>query len=166
MTQTTLTDDPALFTDMMTSDQQEVKNVRFINDHRVQIDWIYNTDFVEAFSRTNTVIAAYTTAQTRLKLYSYLRRLDRRVLYCDTDSVVFTTAAGQWEPPLGDYLGDLTDETPKNSVTHFVTGGPKNYAFRLAYPNKEGQTSICKVRGITLNFKNGLDLNFGTVQKW
>lgn len=59
-TQTTLTDDPIVFTDMMTNDQQEVTNIRFIYDNRVQVDWIYNTDFVEASCRTNTVIAAYT----------------------------------------------------------------------------------------------------------
>lgn len=88
-------------------------------------------------------------------------------MYCDTDSAVFTTAPGQWEPPLGDYLGDLTDEVPDskapdNSITYFVTGGPKNYAFRLARPNKKRQTSICKVHGITLN---ALDINFDNVQK-
>lgn len=164
LTQTIHTDDIAQFMDFMTSDQQEVKNLRFINDQAVQIDWMDKTNFVEASSRTNVVIAAYTTAQARLKLYSYLQPLRNRVLYCDTDSVVFTTAAGQWEPPLGDYLGDLTDESPKNSITHFVNRGRKNYAFRLARPNKKGQTSICKVRGITL--KNALDINFDTVQKW
>ncbi|XP_052815380.1 uncharacterized protein LOC128242318 [Mya arenaria] len=165
LTQTTLTDDPAIFTDMMTSDQQKVQNVRFINDNRVQIDWVYNTDFVEASCRTNTVIAAYTTAQARLKLYSYLKPLDTRLAYCDTDSLVFTTRPGEWEPPLGDYLGDLTDEVPGNSITDFVTGGPKNYAYRLNCADDAGQTSICKVRGITLNFKNTLDINFETVQK-
>ena len=35
-------------------------------------------------SFANVIIAAYTTAQARLKLYSYLERLDRRVLYYDT----------------------------------------------------------------------------------
>lgn len=164
LTQTKYTDDPVEFFGMMTSDQQEVKNVRFINDQAVQIDWIHNTDFVEPSSRTNVIIAAYTTAQARLKLYTYLQPLGERLLYCDTDSIVFTVRPGEWEPPLGDYLGDLTDETPNNSITHFVTGGPKNYAFKLARPDKKGQTSICKVRGITLNFKNSLDINFDTVQ--
>lgn len=86
-------------------------------------------------------------------------------MYCDTDSVVFTTTPGQWEPLLGDYLGDLTDEVSGNTITNFVTGGPKNYAFRLATPNKTGQISICKVRGITLNFKNSLEFNYDTVQE-
>jgi hypothetical protein len=66
---------------------------------------------------------------------------------------------------LGDYLGDLTDEAPDNEITQFVTGGPKNYAYNLLKPNKKRQTSICKVRGITLSFKNALDINFDTLRR-
>ncbi|XP_053390895.1 uncharacterized protein LOC128553745 [Mercenaria mercenaria] len=164
LTQTSYITDPCEFFDMMTSDQQNVKNIQFVNNESVKLEWVYNDDFIETSGKTNVIIAAYTTAQARLKLYSYLQPLGRRVLYCDTDSVVFTTDVGQWEPPLGDYLGDLTDEVPNNSITSFVTGGPKNYAYGLAIPNKMGQMSICKVRGITLNFKNSLDINFQTVK--
>jgi hypothetical protein len=60
--------------------------------------------------RTNVVIAAYTTAQARLKLYGYLERLNTRTLYCDTDSVIYSCRRGEWEPECGDYLGDMTDE--------------------------------------------------------
>lgn len=163
LTKTLFTKDPTEFFDMMSSDKQEVKNVRFVNDEAVQLDWVNSNEFLEPSSRTNVVIAAYTTAQARLKLYSFLKPLGERVLYCDTDSIVFTSRPGEWEPSLGDYLGDLTDETPGNSITHFVTGGPKNYAYQLKHSNKKGQTSICKVRGITLNFKNSIAINFGTV---
>ena len=89
----------------------------------------------------------------RLRLDSYLEKLDHRVLYCDTDSIVFTTSPGEWEPPLGDYLGDLTDEITDNSIVKFVTGEPKNYAYLLQKPSEDGLLSCCKVRGITLNFK-------------
>jgi hypothetical protein len=164
LTQTSYIDDPLQFIDMMTFDQQEVRNVRFIKDEAVQLDWAYKSDFIEASCRTNVVVAAYTTAQARLKLYSYLQPLRDRVLYCDTDSVVFTSAKDEWDPPLGDFLGDLTDEVPNNQISKFVTGGPKNNAFCLARPNKKGQSPICKVRGITLNFKNSMDINFNTLK--
>ena len=149
---------------MMTSDEQQIKNVRYINDEAVQLDWVHNDDFIAAAPRTNVVIAAYTTAQARLKLYSYLEKLNNRTLYCDTDSLVFTTSAGEWEPELGDYLGDLTDEVPNNSITKFVTGGPKNYAYLLEKPNADGHVSCCKVRGITLNFKNLLTVNIESMK--
>jgi hypothetical protein len=57
----------------------------------------------------------------------------------------------EWKPELGDYLGDLTDEVPDNRIVEFVTGGLKNYAYKIAKPDKDGNTTICKVRGITLN---------------
>jgi hypothetical protein len=43
-----------------------------------------------------------------------------------------------------------------NRIIEFVTGGPKNYAYKIARPDKDGNTTICKVRGITLNYKNTL----------
>lgn len=164
LAQTTYISDPNEYFDMMTSDEQSIKNVRFISDEAVQLDWVYSDDFISASCRTNVVIAAYTTAQARLTLYNYLEKLDRRALYCDTDSIVFTTSPGQWEPTLGDYLGDLTNEISENSITKFVTGGPKNYAYLLEKPNADGLLSCCKIRGITLNFKNLIDINFETIE--
>lgn len=134
MTQSTYMSDPCEYIDMMTSDSQEVKNVRFVSDEMVRMEQAYTKDFIEASGRTNVVVAAYTTAQARLQLYSYLECLGTRSLYCDTDSIVFIVKADQWEPELGDYLGDLTDEVNGIDIKEFVTGGPKNYAYTLAKP--------------------------------
>ena len=99
-----------------------------------------------------------------MKLYSYLEQLGPRALYADTDSVVYTSRPGKWKPELGDYLGDLTDEVPDNRIIECVTGGPKNYAYKIARPDKDGNTTICKVRGTTLNYKNSLTINFDTIK--
>ena len=163
LTQTSYVSDTQKCFDFMTSDQQDIKNVRFVNAECVQVDWLYFEDFIEPSSRTNVVIAAYTTAQARLKLYSYLQHLGERTLHCDTESVIFKTSPEEWKPPLGDLLGDLTDEARGNSITHFVTGDPKNYAYKLSHQNKKGQQPICKVRGITLNYKNSIAINYNTV---
>ncbi|WAR12282.1 ZN777-like protein [Mya arenaria] len=141
----------------------KVKNVRFVNEEAVQLDWVHGNDFVDDSSRTNVVIAAYTTAQARLKLYSYLQRLGQRCLYCDTDSIIFISRPGQWRPSLGDHLGEMTDEVSGNKITNFVTGGPKNYAYKTESCDKNGYFSICKVKGITLNFKNTLKINYDMV---
>lgn len=94
LTQTTYTDDSEQFFDLLTSDQQIVRKVRFVSDEAVQLDWNFKHDFVESFSRTNVVIAAYTSAQARLKLLGYLKLLGRRVCYCATHSIIFTTSLG------------------------------------------------------------------------
>jgi hypothetical protein len=54
---------------------------------------------------------------------------------------------------------------PDNRIIEFVTGGPKNYAYKIARPDKDGNTTICKVRGITLNYKNSLAQNPKNVNK-
>ena len=100
--------EPAEYFDMLTSDQILVMGINFVSDEMVEMRYQYK----EEFRRTNVVIAAYTTAQARLKLYSYLEQLGPRALYADTDSVVYTSRPGEWKPELGDYLGDLTDEVP------------------------------------------------------
>jgi hypothetical protein len=46
--------------------------INFVSDEIVEMRYQYKEEFVEESGRTNVVIAAYTTAQARLKLYSYL----------------------------------------------------------------------------------------------
>ena len=53
---------------------------------------------------------------------------------------------------------------PDSKIIEFVTDGPKNYAYKIARPGKDGNTTICKVRGITLNYKNSLTINFDTTK--
>jgi hypothetical protein len=45
----------------MTSDNQEIKNVRFVNEEIVQMDWVHKEDFIDTSGITKVVIAAYTT---------------------------------------------------------------------------------------------------------
>jgi hypothetical protein len=156
--------EPAEYSDMLTSDQILVMGINFVSEEMVEMRNQYKEEFVEESERTNVVIAAYTRAQARLKLYSYLEQLGPHVLYADTDSVVHTSRPGEWKPELGDYLRDLTDEVPDNRIIEFVTGGPKNYAYKIARPDKDGNTTICKVRGIALNYKNSLTINFDTIK--
>lgn len=91
--------DPSVYFDLLTSDQQ-VFGVNFVTDEVVEMRWKNINEFVEASGRTNVVLAAYTTAQARLKLYSYLEKLDKRTLYADTDSIIFVTEYDEWKPSL------------------------------------------------------------------
>lgn len=109
----------------------------------MQVDWNYNDDFMEVSSCTNVVTAAYTTAQARLKLLSFLKPIGRRVGYAIL-TIIFTTAHGLWEPTSGYYLGDRTDEEPNNTILKFVTGGPENYAYTLKKPNQKVQHLFVK----------------------
>ena len=74
MSQVEYVTDPEQYFDMLTSDQQDVTGVNYVSEEMVEMRWRNKSEFVES-GRTNVVITAYTTAQARLKLYSYLEQL-------------------------------------------------------------------------------------------
>ena len=78
MEQVEIVDDPVVYFDKLTSDSEEVTTVNYVSEDMVEIRWKYKNNFVETDKKTNVVIAAYTTAQARLKLYSYLEHLGPR----------------------------------------------------------------------------------------
>jgi len=95
--------DPDIYFDVLMSDQQEVSNVDFVTVEMVGIRRRFKEDFISSSGKTNVVLAAYTTAQARLKLYGYLDVLGSRVLYADTDSIVFSISEEECDLPLGDF---------------------------------------------------------------
>ena len=145
MTKVKIVSDPAEYFDLLSSDQINVTDANFINDELIEVHFENVDEFVEADGKTNVVIAAFTTAHGRLKPYGVLEQLNRRVLYFDTDSVIYVAKEGEWEPPTGSYLGELTDELDGGHITTFVSGGPKNYVYET-----NNDKTVCKVRGITL----------------
>jgi hypothetical protein len=67
----------------------------------------------------------------------------------------------EYMPILGYFLGDFTDELGKGFwIIEFVSGGPKNYAYRL----NDGSTD-CVVKGYSINYLTSLILNFETIKK-
>jgi hypothetical protein len=76
--------------------------------------------------KTNIFVAAFTTCWARLKLYELLEKLGDRALYFNTDSVIYRWRHGQPDIPLGDFLGDMTNELDDDDyITEFVSGGPR-----------------------------------------
>ena len=108
----------------------------------------------------NIFIACFTTCHARIKLYETLQSLGERVLYYDTDSIIYWTDEGQTNPDLGPYLGDFTNELKGDDhIVEFVSGGPKNYG----YTTKNGKVE-CKVRGFRLNSEGKTQLNYNVMK--
>ena len=118
-----------------------------------------NEEEYERGFKQNVFIASFTTSLARLKLYEALDVLKERVLYYDTDSVIYKTQAGQEKVPLGDYLGQFTDETDGDLIVEFCSGGAKNYG----YLTRGGKVE-CKVRGFSLNYETKQVLNYHTMK--
>ena len=147
------------FLNLFHSDEFEVRDACMVNKEIAEVHFRNVEEFAEQNDKVNVVIAAFTTTYARLKLYDLLDLLQDRVLYYDTDSVIYVHKPGEPDPPLGNYLGDLTDELDGDYITSFVSGGPKNYAYRT----KEGKTDT-KIRGITLDYSATGKLNHDVVR--
>ena len=109
--------EPKKFFDLLYFSEFEVCDARMVNDDMIEVQYRNTAEFTEQNNKVNVVIAAFTTAYARLKLYDLLDLLQERVLYYDTDSVIYVHEPGKPEPPLGNYLGDLTDELNGNEIT-------------------------------------------------
>lgn len=98
---------------------------------------------------------------------SVLEAGDKRVVYCDTDSIIY-----KWYPEeFGLYnvpehlnlLGGWTREDPeeKGGIVEFASVGPKTYAYKYA----DGSYSGVKTKGVTVGYASENILNFETIKK-
>ena len=139
-----------------------VKDVMFPNDN---VGIVYHEDRKDLHwgsNQTNVVIAAFVTAQARLKLYEELKKLGKRVLYFDTDSIIYKKLEGAYEPLLGDYLGQFTNEIDPNEgkeIIEFASAGPKNYSYKL-----DTGITHSKVKGFSLNFAASKKIDFQKIR--
>lgn len=152
---------------LMTNPSMEVNSFVGLSDDSLLVSYKYRNECFELNPKVNVVLAAYTTALARIHLYSYLDELNDRCLYYDTDSVIYTCKENEQPLPVGDYLGDLTDELADYGedcyISEFVSSSEKSYSYIVKIPNKPDKI-VCKVKGITLNYKNSEHINFDTIK--
>jgi len=152
---------PHELTDLMNNQQYEVNNIVFPNDHICICYYKDSKDMHVGSNQTNVVIAAFVTAQARLKLCSELRKIGTDLVYCDTDSVFYKK--GKYEPLLGDYLGMLTNEiepSEGSEIIEFVSAGPKNYSYKL-----DTGITHTKVKGFDLNYLTSKSIDFEKIKQ-
>jgi hypothetical protein len=146
----------------------EVTTLLFAGDSVCWVTWRHASEAdVPILRHTNDVIGSYVTAGGRIHLYSYLDTLQERALYSDTDSVLYIQPRdGAALVTTGDCLGAMTSELqPDEYIAEFVCAGPKNYAFRSCNTVTGASTTVCKVRGFTLNYSASQLLNFDSIKQ-
>lgn len=108
-------------------------------------------------TKTNVALCAFVTANARLRLYEMLSKLGDRVIYGDTDSLIFLHKPGDEEVPTGKQLGDWEDEfdSPDEFIEEIACLAPKTYCFR----SNKGATCT-KSKGFSLNYATYEKINF------
>lgn len=149
----------------------------FVDENTAWINWSYKEEAkkydVEVESRNLSLITgAYTTSQARLLLYEQLSKLGERMLYCDTDSIIFVETVDsqdEYKPTIGTNIGDLTDEIASNAyISEFCSVGPKSYSIRIKVTNESGGTEIkeiSKLKGFICTSASKKNLSFDNYKK-
>ena len=130
-----------------------------INDDMDQMTYNFKDQFVDYLKNTDIYIACFTASHARLMLYDKLSYLQEKVLYFDTDSIIYIDD-GPKNVKTGDMLGEMTDELSGKGITNFVSVGPKSYSFR--YGNNEEKSAI---KGFTINYENSSILKHNSMSK-
>ena len=130
---------------------------------RMVVRFADKREFEKIQPNTNVVLASFVTSHARLRLYSLLEQLQERVLYFDTDSVFYISRPGDQDLPVGDYLGDLTDELTEygegSYITEFCSAGPKNYMYRVFSTKDQKIHTTIKVKGFPLDYTTMKHIN-------
>ncbi|XP_055354335.1 uncharacterized protein LOC129599985 [Paramacrobiotus metropolitanus] len=139
---------PKDYYDLLVSKSTWIHNVHIFNPECVMATISKIDDYLEGSCTANIPIAAFTTSYARLKLLEMLELLGERVLYFDTDSVIFVQRSGEWQPPTGTMLGEWSNqlESGESHIVKFISLGPKVYYYETDTGRVES-----KIKGFTQN---------------
>jgi len=114
----------------------------------------------------NKALASMVTANARCRLWDMLNKIGSRVLYHDTDSIIYIKSPdpakniptgvmlGQWEPEL----------KPNEYICRFISTGPKAYGYRVQ--NEKGETKdVIKMKGIRMHYETSQILTLDSMEE-
>ena len=98
-----------------TSKTKRVTDATLVGDDLMLLQYQLIDDAADQSRKTNVILAAFTTAHARVVLYENMEKVrdPRRIIYCDTDSIMYTENSDknqQREIETGTFLGEMTDE--------------------------------------------------------
>ena len=151
------------FNQMLANDQFVVHNaVPCDNGQLLQVFYSVKDEMHFGGLSTNVSIAALVTSYARMRLYKVMEKLGDRLMYVDTDSIIFISREGQWEPELGNYLGEFTNEIDPSDGEYIVEAccaGPKNYSLKF----NTGKTKST-VKGINLHHVASVTIDYESIK--
>jgi hypothetical protein len=94
----------------------------------VKVQYLLESDQLRPNKRYNVFIAASVTAEARCILHRQMLKIGpERILYCDTDSIIFLCHRPELQTWVNSGLGNWTDEYEGKMITHFYAIAPKFY---------------------------------------
>ena len=147
--------------ELVNDENKRIKGELMVNDDCLLVNWEFVDDEMGKNYNTSLAIASFVTSYARIELMKKIDEIEiipGRVLYFDTDSIIFRYKEEEPKPSTDDYLGCLADEISKDYgagaiCTKFCSLGPKVYAMEIWPENSLESYVPIKVKGITLTDK-------------
>ncbi|GBN04849.1 hypothetical protein AVEN_1930-1 [Araneus ventricosus] len=130
-------------------------NMIFLNDDCLEMKHKFKDEYVPDNFNTNIYIAAFTTSSARIRLYKMMDKLGDKVLYSDTDSIVYIDD-GTNKAETGCMLGDWTDELGEDKyIKTWISPASKDYAYLMNDGTVGG-----KIKGFKMTYESETKLYF------
>jgi hypothetical protein len=107
----------------------------------------------------NVAIASFVTAHARMRLWRKCFEMGERVVYHDTDSMIYEVRDDWSRVEEGHFLGDWESETGDALIERFVSIAPKTYAYTYTKPNGQVE-EVVKSKGFYVHREAELFFNF------
>lgn len=120
LSKTLITDKPHEFFDLVSDPTKDILSIDMLTETIAHLTYNVKSHFVEEIPTSNIFVAIWTTSQARLRLYSFMEKIDAtpgcRLIYTDTDSCVLLCPRGKCPVEQGDILGAMKNEFPKHEI--------------------------------------------------
>ena len=144
--------------------EQESCLFRNISPGVYKVNYRKKDSFVTAVPHGNIWIAAAVTAWARITLHKQMLRIGaERLIYCDTDSIIFLWPKGG--PDLtGVGLGQWIDEYPNHCIERVYALAPKLYALDITdKQNPQHHKETYRAKGVQMTLANQIQFSFDNI---
>ena len=146
-------------------ESKQIIRINEMSDKLVEVHYKTVQQFISNNNTLNISIAAFTSSYARTLLYDLMNKVGhQRVIYCDTDSVIYHCPKDE-TIPLSCGMGGVTDELEGKLCDEIVCLGPKTYALHLHDAEGNDAGTKVKAKGFRMNQTVGEKINYDTFRK-
>ena len=118
MKKTKFVNDEGVLYNHMTDPSKVLTDFHVMNENIMKLEFKHSEEFEPISHGTNVIIAAFCTSWARLKLWSIMNKQGDEYYTMTLTPIIYSAKdTDSYIPPLGEYLGELTDELQRSRLS-------------------------------------------------